>query len=209
MKSYKYVIWDWNGTLLDDVYIALEAVNRTLRKRNMDDINIEQYYSYIEMPIIKFYEHLFDLNEVPFSVLSKEFNEYSDEQEELLKLHFGANEKLEQFKKLGYSQIIVSAAHIDGIVYYLNKFGIFDYFDAVLGADDFLAESKVERAKKYFIQNKINPDEAVLIGDCVHDYETAQGVGCDCILVSCGHQSENDLKKTGCRVFNAISEIVL
>ena len=158
MKKYDLIVWDWNGTLLDDVYIALEAVNRTLRKRNMNEIDIEQYYSFVDMPIIRFYEHIFDLDKVPFSVLSKEFTEFTEAQESNLKLHDGVIEKLQDFKCRGCRQIIVSAAHIEQIKYYLEKFGIAEYFEAVLGADDFLAESKIERAEKYFAENDINCD---------------------------------------------------
>ena len=67
MKTPKTVIWDWNGTLADDGYASLLVVNDILAKRNMPPITMDQYYQYIDTPISRFYEHLFDLNKVPMS----------------------------------------------------------------------------------------------------------------------------------------------
>ena len=76
MKEYKVIIWDFNGTLIDDVKAALESVNDMLRRRNLPLINMEQYASYVDTPIIKFYEHIFDdLYSMDFGEIAIEFNE--------------------------------------------------------------------------------------------------------------------------------------
>ena len=59
--KYKNILWDWNGTLIDDVGVALEAVNIMLERRSLPKINIGQYYSYVDTPIIRFYEKCFDM----------------------------------------------------------------------------------------------------------------------------------------------------
>ena len=51
------VIWDWNGTLADDVRVALQSVNDILARRGREPITLEQYYSYIDTPIRRFYEN--------------------------------------------------------------------------------------------------------------------------------------------------------
>ena len=53
------ILWDWNGTLADDVQVALRSVNDILARRNRSPITTEDYYSYIDTPIRRFYEHLF------------------------------------------------------------------------------------------------------------------------------------------------------
>ena len=40
---YKHIIWDWNGTLLDDRWLCIEAINQTLTKRNMNTITDDEY----------------------------------------------------------------------------------------------------------------------------------------------------------------------
>ncbi len=41
--KYKYVIWDWNGTLLDDVGAALASVNDMLALRGKEPIDLVRY----------------------------------------------------------------------------------------------------------------------------------------------------------------------
>ena len=55
MKEYKVLIWDFNGTLIDDIDAALSSVNDMLIRRSLPVINFEQYASYVDTPIIKFY----------------------------------------------------------------------------------------------------------------------------------------------------------
>lgn len=74
------------------------------------------------------------------------------------------------------------------------------YFDAVLGADDHFARSKVERAQRYLQQEQISAGQCILIGDTVHDYEVAHSMGIACILLSCGHDDRQRLEKCGCPV---------
>jgi phosphoglycolate phosphatase len=47
----------------------------------------------------------------------------------------------------------------------------------------------------------------VMIGDTLHDFDTAQAMGTDCILAAIGHQSEADLKKAGVPVVTAFSQL--
>ena len=65
-SKYKLIIWDWNGTLYADRDISLMTVNYILDKRGMPPITLEQYYSYVDTPITRFYEHLFDMSKVSF-----------------------------------------------------------------------------------------------------------------------------------------------
>ena len=81
----------------------------------------------------------------------------------------------------------------------LDKFGIGDYFETIIGQDNIKAYGKTESARMWFDMAK--PDRAVLIGDTPHDAETAAALGIECVLVSCGHQSERRLSKYG-KVFS-------
>ena len=143
---YDCIIWDWNGTLINDMPTALMSVNDILAKRNKPPITEQQYWDYLDTPIVKFYEHLFDLNEVPFS-------EIIDEYHDGYRLHLDGSEVtpsirslLEKFKKSGIEQAIVSACEQCQLDGYLREYGIYDYFTAIIGAENYNAESKVERA---------------------------------------------------------------
>mgnify|MGYP006874741744 CR=1 FL=1 len=70
IKKYECVVWDWNGTIVDDVNTSLLSVNDMLIKRNLPTITIQQYHEYLDTPIYKFYEHIFDLNKITFETIS-------------------------------------------------------------------------------------------------------------------------------------------
>ena len=73
--SCTHVLWDFNGTLLDDLDVAVAAVSDMLVSRGREPMTRAWYYELMEMPIIRYYEKLFDLSQVPFETLSREFVE--------------------------------------------------------------------------------------------------------------------------------------
>lgn len=205
MKRYEVVLWDWNGTLADDAGASLLATNDILKKRGMPPITMEQYYQYIDTPISRFYAHLFDLNEVPMSVIGPEFCEFYPKYFE--GLHAGAEALVKALSRAGVRQVILSSSHRDNIVRDTERLGIRGYFDELLAADDLLAEGKVERGLRWIARQPEPPRSMVLVGDTLHDFETAQAMGVDCILCAIGHQSERDLRTAGTPVVTAFSQL--
>lgn len=205
MKHDRVIIWDWNGTLADDAEASRLATNDILKKRGKPPITMAQYYAYIDTPISKFYEHLFDLNEVPMSVIGPEFYEYYPKYFE--GLHAGAEVLLQEIQQAGIRQIILSSGHVENIERDTVRLGIRPYFEKILGADDLLAESKLERGRAWIAAQDIPPENMVLIGDTLHDFDTAKAMGVSCILCAIGHQSEQDLRTAGAPVVTAFSEL--
>ncbi len=205
MAQYRTVIWDWNGTLADDAYASLLAVNDILLKRNMPPITMEQYYSYIDTPISRFYEHLFDLNEVPMSVISVEFAEgYA---RYFQSMHAGAETLLRRLEAAGIEQVILSSGYRKGIEEDLRRFGVLDCFSQVLGSEDHMAAGKVERGLDWLAGQHGKPEEMVLVGDTLHDYDTAKAMGLPCILCAIGHQAKEDLLTAGVPVVEQFSQL--
>ena len=56
--SYTHIFWDFNGTIIDDVGNALACVNDLLTRKGRSHITLEDYYTYVETPIIGFYYHI-------------------------------------------------------------------------------------------------------------------------------------------------------
>ena len=207
IMRYDCIFWDWNGTLLDDARAAWLAVNDMLTSRNLPLITLEQYREYIDVPIIRFYEHVMDTSKENMNSLSVEFDA-------LWAKHLPADGVSETTKKLlsdlnekGIKQYIFSSSRNDIIEPYLTKFGIDKYFECVIGASDRFVGSKAERTRDYIVSNGIDLEKTVFIGDLVHDFEVASFVGADAILVSSGHQSESALFKTGAPVVPSLSQI--
>ncbi len=206
--SYKYVFWDWNGTLFDDATASWLAVNDMLDKRSQPKISFDQYRDYVDVPIIRFYEKVMDVSKENMEELSAEFHSLCSKRLPDCPLSHKAKETLEFLHNKGIKQYIFSSSHSKRIVPFLECLGIDKYFDAVLGADDCYAGSKIERTENYIKQNGISPDEILFIGDLVHDSEVALAIGADCILVSSGHQSKQTLSETGATVVATLEELL-
>ena len=203
---YTDVVWDFNGTLMDDVGISILTVNDMLSKRDMPLTNRKEYFEKIEMPIIRYYEKMFDFNITSISELTREFQAGYDSYIDSASLADGAIEVLERFKKEGINQVIISSFPTEKIKRICESKGILGYFTEILGADDIKAESKVERGVS-FAKSRGEKAKIVAVGDLLHDYEMASEMGIDCILYSGGHQSKEDLKSCGVPVADSMKDI--
>ena len=205
--KYKNILWDWNGTLTDDLDIALEAVNIMLERRKLPIITLEQYYTYITTPIIGFYEKCFDMTKDSEKTL---LPEYQSEYRNLAKTLPKNDETFDTVKRLnlmGVRQFVVSSCEEAYLLEEIKKYKIDCFLECVTGAPNIRAESKVSRAKKLMDTYGLVPSETVFIGDTAHDLETARAIGVDCILVTFGHQFHKKDKKTGCVIADSLCEI--
>ncbi|MCH5183243.1 MAG: HAD family hydrolase [Oscillospiraceae bacterium] len=202
-----HVFWDWNGTLCDDVLLALEAVNEMLRKRSRTPITLADYYSYIGIPIRRFYEHVFDLNEVPMEVISVEYNTYYDAHLREDCLMPGARETLSVLRDAGVKQYILTSSHKESVLPTVKKLGLLPFFDAVLGADDWHVQSKEDRARSFCEANGLWGESLWFVGDMLHDRDTANACGGSCLLIPGGHQSEEALRGAGNCFCPSIAEV--
>lgn len=205
---YSHIIWDFNGTILDDVMAGIESENVLLSRRNMPLINsVEQYQGYFCFPITEYYKRLgHDFDKEDYNDLAIEWvTEYLKFSKES-KLNDGIMEALNKFSKNGCSQLILSASEKRMLVKQVRELGIFGYFDEILGLDNIHAGSKVKMAMEW--SELRNPYKALFIGDTTHDYEVASSINADCVLVARGHQSRDTLLKCHVPVFNTFYEML-
>ena len=208
MLKYTHVIWDWNGTLLNDIGASLASVNDMLAMRGMEPIGIDYYRECIGVPIIKFYEKVFDMEKEDYSVIIKQYNEGYIRHLESCSLTENAVETIAYFAEMGIKQAIISSSNNVQLCMNVRKYGIFDCFDAVLGADDFYAGSKIERAARY-LENSGENRKVLVVGDLEHDAEMAAELGADCALITVGHENRNRLYAAKARVIDDLKELVL
>ena len=208
MPQRKTIIWDWNGTLLDDAEICRTAINRMLKARNLPELSLEKYRDVFTFPVIDYYRQVgFDFDKEEWEPVAMEFiNLYLGALKEVELTPF-ANETLEKFKQKGYRQAIISAMQHDALLKSVSELGIYDYFDFIGGIGDHYGGGKVDNARNYFTVAGLNPEQVTLIGDTIHDSEVAAELGCKCVLVTTGHQSLRRLQLTGLTVIKNLSEI--
>lgn len=189
--KYESVIWDWNGTLLNDVKVGVDTLNDMLGRRGLPSLTIQQYKDLFEFPVIYFYQRVgFDLVKESFHELSVDFVSTYDKYAEGIALNPFVQEALVHVRQSGMRQYILSALREDLLNRMLGEFAIDSHFERACGSDDIYAAGKIERGKRMLEALEISPAKTVMIGDTVHDAEVARALGFDCILFAGGHNSE-------------------
>ncbi len=208
MDEYKYIIWDWNGTLLEDINASLKSVNDMLESRGMAHIDKATYREAIGVPIRVFYDKVFDMSREDYNVIIKEYNEGYIRYLSECGLSDGAVELLEKFSSEGKKQVIVSSSNNAQLLKNVEKYGVGKWFDAILGAEDFMADSKIDRAINYLEKNNAKADESLVIGDLIHDAMLAEEINADCVLLSTGHETPERLASSGAKVIDSLREML-
>jgi phosphoglycolate phosphatase len=221
VDAYRYVIWDWNGTILDDLELVLDIANGMLRRRGLATMDRRRYRDIFDFPVVDYYRRAgFDFRKEPFSGLADEFiNEYNRRVGEC-SLHTGITDVLDTLARSGKGQVILSASRQESLDDAVSRYGLAGYFHRLQGLPDHMAVSKVASGRALIrdlgegqvpspaVPQRPRPEEVVMIGDTVHDYEVAREMGVHCILVARGHQSEERLRKTGAPVISEVSQLL-
>ena len=209
MLRYKYIIWDWNGTLLDDVDINIEIINILLSERGLPLIDSpDKYRNLFSFPIQNFYNALgFTFENEPFEAVARQYAFMYDERYPFAEVSCEAENLLRFLRQEGAQQLIVSATEQSFLTRQVTYFEIEQYFTDILGTSDIYVKSKVSVAQKWMQENGVSPDEVLFVGDTVHDKEVADSIGCECILIAKGHQSREILTFSGALVTDNLSDI--
>ncbi len=203
----KHVVWDWNGTLLNDNWLSLKAINILLLKYGLPAIEKEKYLELFAFPVIDYYRKLgFDFEKIPFEVVGTEFIEEYTKRMYDANLQDGARETLEHFLEIGISQSLLSAAKQKMLEDLMEYHDLEKYFIKISGLNDHYANSKVDIGKSWINELHFEPDEILLIGDTLHDVEVADEIGTKCVLIAQGHATYDRLKSSGRNVFHNLNE---
>ena len=194
MEAYTHIIWDFNGTLYDDVDVCLTCARRLMAAHGLKPIEtVDEYRALFGFPIIDYYVRMgFDFSKTPYSELAVEWVAYYNEESRKAHLAPAAKDALEGFRVRGLSQLILSATEKSMLQRQVRELGILSYFDGLLGLSNIHAYSKAEIGKAW--KDAHRDAKALLIGDTDHDAEVARKMGIDCILVASGHQSRAQLQ---------------
>lgn len=208
MKQIDTIVWDWNGTLLDDVALCQHTINRMLAKRGLPLLDHERYQQVFQFPVIDYYRKAgFDFAKEPFEVLAKEYMDYYQPRSMQCPLHKHVLEVLDRFQKEGKHQVLLSASRLDLLKEQLQHYPLTGRFEQVLGIRDYYARSKAELAKQFVKESGTDGKHIVFVGDSVHDFEVAKQAGCACILVANGHEHKEKLLRCDCKTVDRIEEV--
>ena len=208
-RKYTHIIWDWNGTLLNDAWLCVEVMNGMLSERGLPPLSLEKYRTIFDFPVKDYYNKLgFDFNTEPFESVGMEFMIMYNLRQNECSLYSEVMQILEILKKKGYKQYILSAREENELKLETDKLGVAGYFERVTGLNDHYAHGKSDIGKTLLTTLKVMPEKIIFIGDTNHDAEVAAELGIDCILIPNGQHSEERILECGIPVAYSLNELL-
>jgi len=188
----KYLIWDWNGTLLDDVHLNVYVINQLRRQEGLPALSLTRYRHAFGFPIRDFYERIgFDFTKTSYETLAERYWALYEEMFPLCPLNEGA---VETVSALGCKHIILSASPRSALQAQVAQFpDLIKHIDRIMGTDNTLGTSKTALAERLRDEHLCAPDEMAVVGDTDHDAATAAVLGCPFIPFAGGHQHNHGI----------------
>ena len=207
--AYRHIIWDWNGTLLNDRWLCIESINILLSERGLQTLNDEKYLEIFDFPVRDYYERAgFDFSKEDFKIPALKFIELYDKKRKECSLNINAVETLEHFRRSGIGQSLLSASEEGVLRDMITHFKLDKYFLHVAGLNNHYAVSKLDLGFDLLREINLPGREILMIGDTRHDLEVARELGVDIILYDRGHFPRHRLNDCGCRIISDLGELI-
>lgn len=204
---YDHYIWDWNGTLFNDVGVCTIITNEFLTKAGKEELTVDRYRELSRHPARDFYVDLgFDPDEEKFLIFCHEFHERYKDLRFTAALHDQAEEVLTMVLSASRSQAVLSAHPQPLLDEILGHLKLTHYFTKIMGHADSRAGSKILQGQEYVREVGIPAERILVLGDSDHDAHVAEAIGADCVLICHGLQARTRLEKTGKPVVNTLAE---
>ncbi len=205
---YRHLIWDWNGTLLDDVEYCVGVMNVILRRRGLPELDRQRYHAVFDFPVRDYYARLgFDGVKDSFEDLSVEFITGYDANRLDCALQPDSRRILAAVQAAGLTQSILSAYRYETLVEIVDHFGLTPHFALLAGLDNIYAHSKAALGRLQVGKLGLPPHKILLIGDTLHDLQVAREIGVDCVLVAAGHHSAEKLRQHHHCVLDSLADL--
>ncbi|MDA3923474.1 MAG: HAD family hydrolase [Kiritimatiellae bacterium] len=208
MQNISHIIWDWNGTLLDDTRACVNSVNKMLSDRGLPQLTIVQYRDLFGFPVADFYNEIgFILENEDWDLMATEFHDMFLADSSVA-LHSNARSVLKNLQDRGLVQSILSASEQSILDSMLREYKLDSYFHRVMGIDNMYGDSKISMGRAMIEKMDVCRSEILMIGDSLHDFEVAGDLKIGCVLIAQGHQSFERLASAGVPVLHSLSEVL-
>ncbi|MBR6708860.1 MAG: HAD family hydrolase [Clostridia bacterium] len=203
------IVWDFNGTLLDDMEAGFASINILLKRHGLPQLATQEIYrNYFSFPIKEYYRAVgFDVEGDGFDRLAREWVPLYRAEMLNPQPRRGAIEAVEALAQRRLKQIVLSASERSLLLGQLEQIGLSGAFDEVLGLDNIYAHSKTEIGRAWRAKNP--EGRLLMIGDTLHDVEVASEIGAECILIAGGHQSRMRLAQAGVPIVDDFAALIV
>ncbi|HAU60037.1 MAG TPA: hypothetical protein DCW45_06695 [Opitutae bacterium] len=207
--KYQHIVWDWNGTLVDDAELCVVILNQILNDYGKMPVDRAFYLDNFSFPVCEYYKSLGLPSCGPeYQEISQRFIEEYRKKHHICKLQKSSVKMLSYIKGCGISQSVLSAGNIADVLDFVEYHKLSDFFTIISGVYHTNATGKSDVAHKHLNQIQACTSDILLIGDTLHDFEIATDLKVDCVLYSKGHNSKNRLLEASNSVINDLEELV-
>jgi phosphoglycolate phosphatase len=208
-EGFDHLILDWNGTLIDEIGLAVECVNQAGLPCGVPPVTEVDYRRHFGFPIKRFYEALgFDFARFSFEETMAAYLGGFNARVGDCTLHKGAPELIQAARRAGMTISILSASHTDILLKTLHRHHLGDAFDHVFGLSDEAAAGKTAIARRLDAALGEPGRRALLVGDTDHDLEVAEACGWHAVAVTHGHQATDRFDRARADLFGGLRDVV-
>jgi len=201
-----HLVWDWNGTVLNDFDIILRSTNDSFSDHGLPAITADQYRTQIKMPIRAFYADILGREPADdeWEALDATFHKYYVAYEREARLSDGLPDLFREWSGRGHSQSLLSMYHDDKLIPVVEHHGIAQYFELVQGTRPPRPARKGTHLRDHLARLDMDPARVVLIGDSPDDAAAAASVGAQVILYSGGFAAAQSLRAVGAPIADSL-----
>lgn len=208
MNNFDHIIWDWNGTIIDDAWLCVEIMNEVLREKHLNLIDLESYRKNFCFPVKEYYKKLgFNFKKEEFKISGLLFiKKYLNRMYEP-EIYHGFIDLIKLLASKGIRHSILSAQDSNTLDIVTEHYKVRKYFENIVGVNNQYAYGKIKEGIGLLEKVKHKKDRILIIGDTVHDAEIATQLGIQCLLLSCGHNDESQLSNTNYKIIDCHAKI--
>lgn len=208
MSDVGHLVWDWNGTLLDDLTLVVAATNASFASIGGPMVTAAEHRRDFRRPIVDYYAYVLrrPLDEEEFRRLDTAFHAAYREGQETCRL---AEDALDAMAAWPGSQSLLSMFFHDDLVPLVERHGLSDRLARVDGLPGTIGgHRKATYLAEHLAALEMPGERCVLIGDSVDDAHAAEAVGARCVLYAGGFTDPSLLRETGLPVATTLVEAV-
>jgi phosphoglycolate phosphatase-like HAD superfamily hydrolase len=202
----RHVIWDWNGTLADDLPTVVECVSESLAAIGEGPIVADDYRSYYTRPVRLFYDRLLErsVTDSEWQAIEETFHIRYREAAKRVPLATDAVAAIEAVAGAGNTQSILSMWWHDALRAEVSRHGLERYMVRIDGNTKDASETK-DRLLSIHLR-AVASNGAVMIGDALDDAQAASALGIPCVLYDGGSHHRVELESAGVPVASSLVE---
>lgn len=204
----KHLVWDWNGTLLDDFDAVVSSSNVAFSAAGGNPIDADTHRRRFRRPVVEFYGEMVGrrIASEEFAELDRLFHRHYDSLLPGCRLTADAHMAMDAWRG---SQSLLSMWFHSGLVPLVEARGLTSRFDRVDGLRDAVGGGgKHRHLEDHLAALNVKAADCVLIGDSVDDADAAHAAGAECVLYTGGFTDADRLREVGVPVVDSLVDAV-